>query len=85
MQRSVRVGVLYPGHFVAIIFLGGYVCADLYNFTRRGLACVAYPYMGAMREPEYRGRHGGINSHVFFISNKITNCITLNLGVQEAV
>ena len=68
MQRSVRVGVLYPGHFVAIIFLGGYVCADLYNFTRRGLACVAYPYMGAMREPEYRDRRGGTNSHVFFVS-----------------
>ena len=57
----------------------------IYNITRRGLACVAYPYLGAMRRPDCGDRRGGINSHVFFISNKITNCITLNLGVQEAV
>ena len=42
------------------------VFAGLYNVTRRGLACVAYPYMGAMREPEYRDRRGETNSHVFF-------------------
>lgn len=26
--------------------------------TRRGLACVAYLYIGAMRRPEYRDRRG---------------------------
>ena len=40
----------------------------LYNITRRGLACVAYLYREAMREPDDRGRHGGMVSHVFFIS-----------------
>ena len=45
-----------------------YVCAELYNITRRGLACVAYPYDGAMREPDYRDRRGGTISHVFFVS-----------------
>ena len=40
----------------------------IYNITRRGLACVAYPYIEAMREPDYRDRRGGTNSHVFFIS-----------------
>ena len=50
------------------------VCAELYNVTRRGLACVAYPYLGAMRRPDCRERRGGINSHVFFISkNLISN------------
>ena len=26
---------------------------------------------GAMREPDYRDKHGGTNSHVFFISRKL--------------
>ena len=70
MQRSVRVGVLYPGRSVAIIVSWWfYVCAELYNITRRGLACVAYPCKEAMREPDIRDRRGGINSHVFFISS----------------
>jgi len=43
MQRSVRVGVLYPGYSLLSLYLGGYVCAELYNIARRGLACVAYP------------------------------------------
>jgi hypothetical protein len=38
----------------------------MYNITRRGLACVAYPCKGAMRRPEFRDRRGGTNSHVFF-------------------
>ena len=54
----------------------------LYNITWRGLACVAYPYLGAMRRPEHRDRRGGINSHVFFIS-KILIVLTLNLGVHR--
>lgn len=44
------------------------VYAELYNITRRGLACVAYPCEKAMRRPEFWDRRGGINSHVFFIS-----------------
>ena len=40
----------------------------IYNTTRRGLACVAYPYLGAMRRPDCKDRRGGTNSHVFFIS-----------------
>ena len=39
----------------------------LYNITRRGLACVAYSYGEAMREPDDRDRHGGFDSHVFLI------------------
>ena len=42
----------------------------LYNITWRGLACVAYPYLGAMRRPEHRDRRGGTNSHVFFLFPK---------------
>ena len=34
--------------------------------TWRGLACVAYPYLGAMQRPDCRDRRGRINSHVFF-------------------
>gem|GEM_PF-6375919 len=68
MQRSVRVGVLYPGCSLLSLLFGGYVYAELYNITRRGLACVAYPWKEAMREPDCRDRRGGINSHVFFIS-----------------
>ena len=49
----------------------------VYNITRRGLACVAYPYLGAMREPENRDRRGEINSHVFFISHTLL-ILTLN-------
>ena len=45
----------------------------IYNITRRGLACVAYPYIEAMREPDYRDRRGGTNSHVFFISRPKLN------------
>ena len=45
----------------------------IYNITRRGLACVAYPYLGAMRRPDCGDRRGGINSHVFFISKPETN------------
>ena len=65
MQRSVRVGVLYPGYSLLSLFLDGYVYAELYNITWRGLACVAYPWKGAMREPDIRDRRGGKNSHVF--------------------
>jgi len=39
----------------------------------RGLACVAYSYLGAMRRPELRNKHGGNNSHVFFISKPKLN------------
>ena len=56
----------------------------IYNTTRRGLACVAYPYVGAMRRPEYWDRHGGTNSHVFFCFHKPKPVLTLNWGVQEA-
>ena len=67
MQRSVRVGVLYPGcSLLSVYILVVYVCAELYNITRRGLACVAYPCKEAMREPDIRDRRGGTNSHVFF-------------------
>jgi hypothetical protein len=45
----------------------------LYNITWRGLACVAYPYLGAMRRPEHRDRRGGINSHVFFYFLNFSN------------
>ena len=54
----------------------------LYNITWRGLACVAYPYLGAMRRPEHRDRRGGINSHVFFYF-KILIVLMLNLGVHR--
>ena len=43
MQRSVRVGVLYPSPRCYHCILVVNVCAELYNITRRGLACVAYP------------------------------------------
>jgi len=43
MQRSVRVGVLYPGCSLLSLYLGGYVCVELCNIARRGLARVAYP------------------------------------------
>lgn len=39
----------------------------------RGLACVAYSYLGAMRRPELRNKRGGINSHVFFLSKPKLN------------
>ena len=51
----------------------------LYNITWRGLACVAYPYLGAMRRPEHRDRRGGINSHVFFYFQNF-NCINAEFG-----
>ena len=43
MQRSVRVDVLYPGFFAAIIVLWWLALKSNYIITRRGLACVAYP------------------------------------------
>ena len=45
----------------------------IYNITRRGLACVAYPYLEAMRRPGLGGKHGGKNSHVFFYSKPKLN------------
>ena len=51
-----------------------------HNITWRGLACVAYPYLGAMRRPEHRDRRGGTNSHVFFYFHNLTDLLTLNLG-----
>lgn len=63
-------GCIISCRFVAIIISWWfYVCAELYNITRRGLACVAYPWKEAMREPDCRDRRGGTNSHVFFISS----------------
>ena len=47
------------------------VCAE-YIIARRGLACVAYLYVGAMRRPEFRDKHGEIDSYAFFISIHIT-------------
>ena len=64
-------GCIISRLFVAtIVFLVVYVCAELYNITRRGLACVAYPYIGAMLRPDSRDRRGETNSHVFFISRR---------------
>ena len=57
------------------------VCAE-YIIARRGLACVAYPYIGAMLRPDSRDRHGEIDSHVFFISTFII-ILMLNLGVHR--
>ena len=37
--------------------------------ARRGLACVAYLYVEAMRRPEFRDKHGEIDSYAFFISH----------------
>lgn len=39
-----------------------------YNTTRRGLACVAYPYLGAMRRPELEDRRGEFTPTPFFVS-----------------
>ena len=55
----------------------------MYSITRRGLACVAYPWKGAMRRPECRDRHGGTDSHVFFISTTKL-IINAELGSGEA-
>ena len=49
MQRSVCVGVLYPINII----------------TRRGLACVAYSWKGAMRRPESRDKHREITPTPF--------------------
>ena len=67
----------------AILILIAVVCG-LYNITWRGLACVAYPYIGAMRRPELRDRRGGIYSHVFFVSINLKQLLTAELGVYEA-
>ena len=40
--------------------------------------------MGAMRRPEDEGRHGGINSHVFFVSST-KQFINAELGSQKAI
>ena len=62
--------VIYiPATFVYTYYIIRYSeCVELYSITRRGLACVAYSYDGAMREPDSWDKHGGIDSHVFFIS-----------------
>ena len=54
------------------------VCAE-YIIARRGLACVAYSYIGAMLRPENRDKHGEIDSYAFFISTPKTN-INAELG-----
>ena len=64
MQRGVCVGVLYPN--VSLLLLEGVTLSCIYNTTRRGLACVAYPYLGAMRRPDCWDKREGTNSHVFF-------------------
>ena len=64
MQQSVCVGVLYPND--SLLLLEGVTASCIYNTTRRGLACVAYPYLGAMRRPDCRDKREGTNSHVFF-------------------
>ena len=56
----------------------------IYIITRRGLACVAYPCEKAMRRPEFWDRHGGTNSHVFFISMP-KESINAELGSLEAL
>ena len=56
------MGELYPDEAMAALC---HSIVVLYNITRRGLACVAYPCTGAMRRPECWDRHGGIDSHVF--------------------
>lgn len=83
MQRSVRVGVLYPGQFVAIIIFWWLASMPNYIITRRGLACVAYPCKEAMREPDIRDRRGGTNSHVFFYFQTLNSVLTLNWGVRR--
>ncbi len=51
--------------------------------TRRGQACVAYPWKGAMRRPEVEGRYGRITPTSFFISTPKT-IITAEFGRYEA-
>ena len=40
----------------------------IYNTARRGLACVAYPCIEAMRRPEVWDTHGGRNLTPFYVS-----------------
>ena len=55
--RPIVNGGSYVGRGVCV-----YISADV------GRLYVAYPYEGAMREPEQRDKRGGTYSHVFFVS-----------------
>ena len=57
-----------------------WVCSN--NTFRRGQACVAYPYIGAMRRPELWDGHVGTYSHVFFLFhlNSKTLLLTSQMG-----
>ena len=46
--------------YISMIAIYYKICSEnLGIVARRGLACVAYLYIGAMRRPEYRDRRGG--------------------------
>jgi hypothetical protein len=81
--KRLRGCIIFESLLAIIFYLMEQVYAELYNITRRGQAYVAYPYLGAMRRPDCGDRHGGTNSHVFFISKPIVMWM-LNWGVQEA-
>ena len=84
MQLERPRGWIISRPFINYLINLWYSGCVMYNITRRGLACVAYPYLEAMREPDDRDRHGGIDSHVFFISHHfIIIILTLNLGVHR--
>ena len=53
----------------------------LYNITWRGLACVAYPYLGAMRRPEHRDRRGGTTPTSFLFPKF---CLIINAETGES-
>ena len=57
--------------------MGGYFCVcvclgcsgrGVYISLGVGRLYVAYPFLGAMRRPDFRDRHGETFSHVFFVS-----------------
>ena len=66
MQRSVCVGALYPTNII----------------TRRGLACVAYPYLEAMRRPDCRDKREETTPTPFYFHTQ-KMLFSLNLGVWK--
>ena len=67
MQLKRLRGCIISRRIIALIYIRCDAESYMYNTTRRGLACVAYPCIEAMRRPELRDRRGGTNSHVFFL------------------
>lgn len=82
MQRNAYVSVYLPFSTMTCSNRHDEVVYYMVNIQLGvGFSCVAYLYMEAMRKPEYRDRHGGENSHAFFVFSIHNLLMWLTSGV----